>query len=126
MLTPPPKYSEKPVQRPFPCLECTETFINKPFLKAHTRSKHEADNSEVQSSAVENTFRCEQCDFSSIYKANLQRHHEKVHKKRKTVSQGPVKQKKQLIFNCDDCNYKFDYKCNVKKHVARMHQGNIY
>ena len=37
LITSPPKYKEKPVQKPFPCLECTETFINKQFLRAHTR-----------------------------------------------------------------------------------------
>ena len=37
VITPPPKYSEKPVQRLFPCLECAETLINKQFLRAHTR-----------------------------------------------------------------------------------------
>ena len=55
VIKPPPKCSEKPVQKLFPCLECAETFINKQFLRAHTRWKREAENSqvEVQSSALE-------------------------------------------------------------------------
>ena len=90
LITPPPKYNkEKPVNRPFPCQKCRETFINKQFLKAHTRSKHESEHS-----VVEDTFECEQCDFSSTYKANLQRHQEKLHKKRKAVTQGPPNSKK--------------------------------
>ena len=114
---PPPKYNkEKPVNRPFPCQKCRETFINKQFLKAHTCSKHESEHSEV-----EDTFECEQCDFSSTYKANLQRHQEKLHKKRKAVTQGPPNSKKKLIFKCDDCDNKSAYKLNVKKHMTRIH-----
>ena len=117
LITPPPKYNkEKPVNRPFPCQKCRETFINKQFLKAHTRSKHESEHS-----VVEDTFECEQCDFSSTYKANLQRHQEKLHKKRKAVTQGPPNSKKKLIFKCDDCDYKSAYKFNVKKHMTRIH-----
>ena len=56
LITSLPKYTEeKPVNRPFPCQECRKTFINKQFLSAHTRSKHETEHLAVPDETEENT-----------------------------------------------------------------------
>ena len=68
------------------------------------------DQEENSSSGVDNSKQCKlnykQCKFKSDYKANLVRHKEKQHKKRKATAQAQVPRpsKQPRIFQCKECS----------------------
>ena len=68
------------------------------------------DQEENSSSGVDNSKQCKliykQCRFKSDYKANLVRHEEKQHKKRKATAQAQVPRpsKHPRIFQCKECS----------------------
>ena len=78
---------------------CGKTFRNNVYLRAHKRT-HWPDR-----------FHCEQCDYGSHWKSNLQSHLRRKH------NPNPES------FHCPQCNFKTTQGDNLRGHQKRQHGG---
>ena len=130
-ITPPSKYTNEIVDlKKISCTNCKERFIKKQFLGLHIRYKHEGQKDNDFTLVFEETredqskLECDQCSFSSKYLMNLNRHHEQMHKKRKTkenINSVNKRTKPVKGFSCNLCEYKCVTKFNHNHHINRMH-----
>ena len=55
-------------------------------------------------------FRCEECDYSSAYKKDLESH---------------MRKHTGDLFRCDECDYTSTRNFNLKNHMRKKHNGDV-
>ena len=122
-ITPPPEHEyEKRTALRYPCSDCGNVFPSSLLRNDHEEKEH----GDIFQAEPEKSFPCDTCNFSTSYSANLKRHGELKHKKRKArtdevvpVPENPKKIK--TAFYCEECNYRCAWKHNLKRHIKLMH-----
>ena len=122
------------------CNVCQKSFGGAPDLRRHLAMVHK-DLSQLKSQSI---HKCENCDYTSVSKKNVQRHNNTIHLKKldhvcdicqkafgcssnlrshmaqvhKDLSQAPNKK----VHNCQYCNYFSVIKLNVIRHISTKHE----
>jgi len=104
------------------CGQCNNYFKTRIELQQHVESAHKLDvlsnetfeDEEIEMADVPSAtdierFKCESCDYSSVYKQHLKQHIKFVHE--------------GIGYLCDHCGFKARDKGQLKNHVLATHRG---
>ena len=68
-------------------------------------------------------FRCQLCEFASIYKGSLKRHVEDVHKGVFSSNRPGKRCAENGQYLCQECDFKSNHKTALRTHIDRIHEG---